>query len=173
MQVKKCFRCGRELPLDEFYKHPQMKDGHLNKCKDCSKKDAKSDYDRNSSNEEWMEKERERGREKFKRLNYKSRFRKTRDIQRDAGISKKLRCRGYDTKGKEAHHWNYNKPRSVFLLSRRAHKRIHLHMSVNYSDKYCYTEDGRRIESELQAQSYFQRILNGYGICENLKVINF
>jgi hypothetical protein len=37
--MKKCFKCGIEKDLDEFYKHPEMPDGHVNKCKECNKKD--------------------------------------------------------------------------------------------------------------------------------------
>ncbi len=37
---KQCFKCGRILDIEEFYPHKQMKDGHLNKCKECTKHDA-------------------------------------------------------------------------------------------------------------------------------------
>ena len=35
---KKCFKCEKTLPIDEFYVHPQLSDGHLNKCKSCGKR---------------------------------------------------------------------------------------------------------------------------------------
>jgi hypothetical protein len=35
--MKVCRECQQEKPLDHFYKHEKMKDGHLNKCIQCVK----------------------------------------------------------------------------------------------------------------------------------------
>lgn len=60
--TKKCFVCNLEKDLSEFYKHSAMKDGYLNKCKTCCKKQANERrfskleeiraYDRNRPNKE-------------------------------------------------------------------------------------------------------------------------
>lgn len=60
--MKVCFKCGIEKPLGDYYKHPQMGDGHLNKCKECAKKDVKVNYDVNTQDPNFITKERKRGR---------------------------------------------------------------------------------------------------------------
>ncbi len=116
-----------------------------------------------------MELERVRGREKFKRLGYKDRFKSvTKICPKEKMVSSMLRRRGYDTFGKEAHHWNYNSPFSVFLLSRKAHKCIHKYIYVNYSNKLCYTHDGDCIDTLEKAKSLFEKWLKMNGIRENL-----
>ena len=42
---KVCFKCGESQLLTEFYKHAGMADGHLGKCKGCTKKDTKDTVD--------------------------------------------------------------------------------------------------------------------------------
>lgn len=47
MTRKTCFKCDQTKPLEDFYKHKGMKDGRLNKCKDCTRKDTKENRDKN------------------------------------------------------------------------------------------------------------------------------
>lgn len=35
--TKVCYKCGRELPLSEFYKNRTTKDGLQRECKECRK----------------------------------------------------------------------------------------------------------------------------------------
>ena len=80
MKEKVCFKCDILKPLSDFYKHKQMGDGHLNKCKSCTKRDV------HIHREENLEKVREYDRN---RPNYKER------LQRNKEYAK-------TTKGKEA-----------------------------------------------------------------------
>lgn len=38
--MKKCFKCGKDKNLFDFYEYSKMADGHLKKCKRCTIKDV-------------------------------------------------------------------------------------------------------------------------------------
>lgn len=126
MEEKKCFKCGKLLPLEEFYKHPQMADGHVNKCKECNKIDVQKNYEKNINNPEYVEKERLRGRIKYAKYKYKSN-----SHTENRSTASFLKRKGVDLTGKEAHHWNYNKRNSVFILDRRGHKLVHKYLKFD------------------------------------------
>jgi len=167
--MKKCFKCGIEKELDEFYKHPQMGDGHLNKCKECTKNDVRQDYERKSKDVEWFKRERERGREKYHRLNYKD---AERTIRRKSlfwmtneykGLRKWASKKIILTETDELHHWNYNKIKDFFVLSKRAHKLIHKYMQVNEETGLYITKNGVVLDTKTKHFNFILNILESKG----------
>jgi hypothetical protein len=65
--MKTCFKCKSTLDLSEFYKHPRMKDGHLNKCKACTIKDSENRRQIKEKDIEWFLLERKRHRIKSRK----------------------------------------------------------------------------------------------------------
>ena len=160
-ETKVCFKCKRELPLSEFYKHPQMGDGHLNKCKDCTRQDVKKNYLKNSQSEEYMEKEQARGREKYHRLyvgmNTAAKIRKQKIFPGLRGARKRF---GVTLdKNLELHHWDYKNLDSVFVLDRRLHRRLHKAITLNLEEGIYYFG-----QVKLDSAEKHERVI--YGICD-------
>lgn len=136
METKKCFCCGRDLPLTEFYKHPSMADGRLNKCKECVKKAVHNNYIKNIESDEYVNKERARGRDKYRRLYAGKRNMSAHSENKN--VRKNLKRKGINLDGLEIHHWNYNYPHNVFLLKPREHKRIHKFLTFDKNTNMFY-----------------------------------
>lgn len=163
-QTKVCFKCKRELPLDMFYKHPQMGDGHLNKCKECTKNDVHKDYERKSQNDEWMEKERIRGREKYKRLGRKKVYKPHHKI---ISVSNSLiRRRIISSKDYDVHHWSYEHLFDVFIISKKWHSRIHKKLKFD-EEHQCFYYNGEILDTKEKHERAIRKIL---GLSENEKI---
>ena len=132
--MKTCFKCGLSKEITEFYKHPQMEDGHLNKCKGCAKNDVKEREIRLRDNPEWIESERKRGRKKYHRL-YKGMGRSKPDNNKrwvDKFPEKRIaHLRSQHLKKQfenvEKHHWSYNEEhyKDVIWLTKKHHMKTH------------------------------------------------
>ena len=149
--------------MESFYKHPRMFDGHLNKCKDCTKKDVSEKYQENMQNPEYIEKERVRGRVKYEKYRYKGKNDKP-----GRSISKIIKNRGIDMTEKEAHHWNYNLPNNVFILSRRAHAIIHKKL-VYDENKKMFIADGTLLDTKEKHYNFIVRVIENMNIDKRIE----
>lgn len=135
---KKCFKCGRTKQLSMFYAHPQMADGHLNKCKECAKKDVREHYRTPHGNE--LVKNYEQVRQKTpERKAAKLRYQQARRQNRPGtyaahnAVSNALRdgrlvrkpCEVCGIQKSEAHHEDYRKKLDVRWLCFRHHREAH------------------------------------------------
>lgn len=136
--MKECFKCKVEKPLSEFYVHKGTSDGHLGKCKECTKRDARKNrisnlenvrkYDRERSNKEHRKELRKRIATDYRKNN----------PDRAKAVSKLNKavangtivpwpcCAIPECQDKpEAHHPDYSRPLDVVWLCRHHHRRAH------------------------------------------------
>ena len=132
MTTKQCFKCKKILPLDSFYKHPQMADGRVNKCKDCNKKDVRDNREKNI--DYYREYDRKRGCRQDK--DYLKNYRQNNPIKNRAralvnyairvGHMSKQPCSICGTTLMlEAHHSDYDKPLEVIWFCHIHHQEWH------------------------------------------------
>lgn len=135
---KTCFKCGEIKELDQFYTHKRMADGHLNKCKECTKADTKQDYRTNPEAHRAYEKVRGQTEErKAKQLEYQRRTRERKKLEyiartmvnnaiRDGRLMKEEACSECGSTEKvEGHHDDYYKPLELIWLCFKCHRIRH------------------------------------------------
>lgn len=138
-EMKVCFKCGGDpKPLSDFYKHPQMKDGHLNKCKVCTKGDVGKhrgenldkirEYDRERANLPHRKKLNTETTKRMRENNpeaYKAHTALNNAI-RDGKIIKPKVCSACNKERRlHGHHDDYSKPLEVEWLCTPCHKDHH------------------------------------------------
>lgn len=135
--MKTCFKCGMTKPLSEFYKHKPMADGHLNKCKSCTKADVLAhrddnlekirEYDRARAKLPHRRKKVTENTKRYRQENpkrYKCNMAVSNALKN--GKLERLPCWVCGSEKVEAHHPNYDEPLSVVWLCAVHHKEIHL-----------------------------------------------
>lgn len=152
-----------------------MKDGHLNKCKVCVINYVQGYYREKIKNPEYVEKQRARCRDKYHRLNYKTKQNQTTEQKREvmnrykAKYPEKAKAKNYThnincKKGNNLHHWSYNEKhlKDVIELSIADHNLIHRHMTYDQEYFMYRNSDGMLLSTKIKHKNYIDKILNYY-----------
>lgn len=136
MERKLCTSCLCHKSLNEFYAHRAMKDGHLNKCKECVKDRVRRHRENNDSvrlydSKRYRENLERRilthQRSKEYRLKFPEKY-KARTAVNNALRDKRLKkepCMICGNPKSTAHHEDYSKPLEVKWLCYIHHNRLH------------------------------------------------
>lgn len=148
LPVKACFKCGEIKPLSEYYVHSEMRDGHLNKCKVCTREDSRRNTEKLLRDAAWVEKELERQRIKQRAKNKsavispekkKEYVRRHRDKYPEKAIARaavgnairdgrlvRQPCEVCGDENSEGHHEDYSKPLDVIWYCSKHHAERHV-----------------------------------------------
>tara|TARA_R110000782_G_scaffold238781_1_gene325158 strand:+ start:110 stop:655 length:546 start_codon:yes stop_codon:yes gene_type:complete len=177
MARKVCFKCLVERPIEEFYKHKRMGDGHLNKCKDCTKKDSSEREQELKKNPEWVDQEKKRSREKYHRLGYKELHKSSYDKKKEyqnkyqSLFPEKVQAQNKSShlgqKGYHKHHWSYNEIhyKDLIYLLMEDHYFLHRHIQYDQEQKmYRAMKDtesffkGELLDSKDRHEYYYTQL---------------
>ena len=134
--MKNCFKCNTVKPLSEFYTHPRMADGHVNKCKECYKNDSTANRNKNLEKVRAYDRARGKEPERIKAVTEITRAWRVEDSRRHMAHSSVARavrngtlvrqpCCRCGAEKTVAHHEDYERPLDVVWLCQPCHKQRH------------------------------------------------
>ena len=148
MKNKECFKCHKSKPLTAFYAHPRMADGHLGKCKECTKKNVQKNRNNNLEHYQEYDKQRNQSPHRIKmreayaateagraagnrakkawELRNPEKKHATTTLNNAVRVGKIVRTRKCavcgSRKNVEAHHKDYSKPLEIVELCKKHHR---------------------------------------------------
>jgi ribosomal protein S27AE len=136
IRSKTCFKCNTVRLLDDFYKHPNMPDGHVNKCKECNKQDVTNNRHKNIDRIREYDRIRAKNPERAKASYEITKAWRSEDKRRSSCHSMVARavrngklfrqpCVKCGEVKSLAHHEDYDKPLEVMWLCQPCHKQRH------------------------------------------------
>ena len=136
IRSKKCFKCNAIKPLTEFYKHQAMADGHLNKCKECTKHDSNKHRSENLEKVRAYDRARAKDQKRIKAATEVTKAWREEDSRRSvahSAVARAIRngtllrrpCSRCGNEKSVAHHEDYGKPLEVVWLCQPCHKQRH------------------------------------------------
>ena len=143
IRSKECFKCKTVKLLTEFYKHSAMADGHLNKCKECNKKDVLEHRLKNLYRIREYDRERAKNADRRKSNTEVNKAWRAEDVRRQKchgavrqaiinGTLVKVPCIRCGEVKSLAHHDDYDKPLDVMWLCQPCHKQRHKELKEEF-----------------------------------------
>jgi hypothetical protein len=169
--MKQCFKCKEIKPLDDFYRHSQMKDGRVNKCIVCNKKDTLCNYENKMKDPNYIIQERKRGREKHHRLysgntnqNYQHKANWVAKYPEKLKASRKSQSMSKHKpfEGAEKHHWSYNEEhyKDIIWLSNKDHNKAHRFIIYDQERMmYRRTDNLQLLDTKEYHEGYIKSII--------------
>lgn len=165
--MRKCKEC------DELKDSSTGFYGVQGECKECTKKRVKLREKKLRKDPKWLEKEQERQREKYHRLDYRKKHKPTYDMKKKAmdryndkfPEKKTAKNRSQHLKpliqGNQLHHWSYNKKhyKDVIELSVADHNLVHRLTSYDQERKmYRVAKTGVLLDSREDSVEFYKSI---------------
>lgn len=173
--MKKCPKCRKRKSLDSFYTDATRKDGHRSLCKKCILKNDKLYQIKNKKSilhyaSSYRRSEKGKAVIKLANKNYRK------SINGKASALKKMinhklkhyekvkaawLWRSYIKKtnliiptGYQSHHWDYNYPADIILLSREKHTNIHKRLIYDQESMCFKTLNGELLDTKRKHLEY-------------------